>query len=83
MRAAAREQRTPLWSDDTGAVVSRLVAPIGAGEGNARYYAAGLWPANLPLLQHRSVISLPEGGRDLTGGILRLRVVAGEAGDAL
>ncbi len=46
--------------------MSRLVAPIGAGEGNARYYAdllqvhlgtvaaglraAGLWPANLPLL---------------------------------
>ena len=56
----------PLWSEDTGAVVSRLVAPIAAGEGNARYYAdllqihlgivaeglraAGLWPANLPLL---------------------------------
>jgi hypothetical protein len=56
----------PLWSDDVGAVVSRLVAPIAAGEGNARYYAdllqihlgtvasglraAGLWPANLPLL---------------------------------
>jgi hypothetical protein len=56
----------PLWSDDIGAVVSRLVAPIAAGEGNARYYAdllqihlgavasglraAGLWPANLPLL---------------------------------
>src|SRR3954465_4702687 len=29
----------PLWSDDTGGVVSRLVAPIGAGDGNARYYA--------------------------------------------
>ncbi len=29
----------PLWSEDTGAVVSRLVAPIAAGEGNARYYA--------------------------------------------
>ena len=59
----------PLWSDDTGAVVSRLVAPIGAGEGNARYYAdllqvhlgtvaaglraAGLWPANVPLLLRR------------------------------
>ena len=56
----------PLWSDDIGAVVSRLVAPIAAGEGNARYYAdllqihlgtvaaglraAGLWPANMPLL---------------------------------
>jgi hypothetical protein len=26
----------PLWSDDIGAVVSRLVAPIAAGEGNAR-----------------------------------------------
>jgi hypothetical protein len=116
----------PLWSADTGAVVSRLVAPIGAGEGNARYYAdllqihlgtvaaglqaAGLWPANLPLLldaaqlghfdrllglvrehhderseivarlrEHRAVISVAEGRRDLTGGILRLRVVAGES----
>ncbi len=115
----------PLWSDDTGAVVSRLVAPIGAGDGNARYYAdllqvhlgtvaaglraAGLWPANLPLLldaaqlsryeallqlvrvvagedaditarmrDHRATLSTPEGRRDLTGGILRLRVVAGE-----
>ena len=106
--------------------MSRLVAPIGAGEGNARYYAdllqihlgtvaaglqaAGLWPANLPLLldaaqltnydqllqlvrerhedqseivarlrEHRAIISAPEGRRDLTGGILRLRVVAGES----
>jgi TraM recognition site of TraD and TraG/Type IV secretion-system coupling protein DNA-binding domain len=56
----------PLWSEDTGAAVSRLVAPIQAAEGNARYYAdllqihlgtvaeglraAGLWPASLPLL---------------------------------
>src|SRR3954453_7244988 len=63
----ARSDRwNPLWSEDTGAVVSRLVAPIGAGDGNARYYAdllqihlgtvaaglraAGLWPTNLPLL---------------------------------
>jgi type IV secretory system conjugative DNA transfer VirD4/TraG family protein/helicase HerA-like protein len=115
----------PLWSRDTGAVVSRLVAPIGAGEGNARYYAdllqihlgtvaaglkgARLWPANVPLLleaaqlanydrlyqlvrsragehaevtarlrEHRTVIASPEGRRDLTGGILRLRVSAGE-----
>jgi hypothetical protein len=115
----------PLWSEDTGAVVSRLVAPIGAGEGNARYYAdllqvhlgtvaaglraAGLWPANVPLLldaaqianfdrlsalvtshagadhevtgrlrEHRAVLASPEGRRDLTGGILRLRVTAGE-----
>ena len=125
-RAQDGDRWNPLWSDDTGAVVSRLVAPIGAGEGNARYYAdllqihlgtvaaglqaAGLWPANLPLLlhaaqlsqydellhrvrdrhgedaeitarlrEHRSVISLPEGRRDLTGSILRLRVVAGES----
>src|SRR4051812_2987046 len=65
-RDPATERWNPLWSDDTGAVVSRLVAPIGAGDGNARYYAdllqvhlgtvaaglkaAGLWPANLPLL---------------------------------
>ena len=116
----------PLWSDDTGAVVSRLVAPIGAGDGNARYYAdllqihlgtiaaglqaAGLWPANVPLLldaaqlpnydrllalvrdrhdedseivarlrEHRAIVSAPEARRDLTGGILRLRVVAGES----
>ncbi|MBE2316692.1 type IV secretion system DNA-binding domain-containing protein [Solirubrobacter sp. CPCC 204708] len=116
----------PLWSDDIGAVVSRLVAPIGAGDGNARYYAdllqvhlgtvaaglraAGLWPANLPLLldaaqlnrydellalvrvsagehadvvermrAHRATLATPEGRRDLTGGILRLRVVAGES----
>jgi hypothetical protein len=115
----------PLWSDDIGAVVSRLVAPIGTGEGNARYYAdllqvhlgtvaaglraAGLWPANLPLLldaaqlgrydellklvraqanvdadlvvrmrEHRATLATPEGRRDLTGGILRLRVVAGQ-----
>jgi hypothetical protein len=115
----------PLWSQDTGAVVSRLVAPIGAGEGNARYYAdllqvhlgavaaglraAGLWPANIPLLldaaqlskfdallqlvrartdersevvrrlrEHRTVLASPEAKRDLTGGILRLRVAAGE-----
>ena len=56
----------PLWSEDTGAVVSRLVAPLQSAEGNARYYAdllqihlgivaealraAGHWPANLPLL---------------------------------
>ncbi len=116
----------PLWSDDTGAVVSRLVAPIGAGDGNARYYAdllqvhlgtvsaglraAGLWPANLPLLldaaqlgrydellalvrqragehadevkrmrAHRATLTTPEGRRDLAGGILRLRVIAGES----
>jgi hypothetical protein len=115
----------PLWSNDIGAVVSRLVAPIAAGEGNARYYAdllqihlgtvasalraAGLWPANLPLLldaaqlghydrllgavrdrhggqaeitrrlrEHRDVITTPEARRDLTGGTLRLRVIAGE-----
>jgi hypothetical protein len=115
----------PLWSEDTGAVVSRLVAPIGAGEGNARYYAdllqihlgtvaaglraARLWPANVALLldaaqigrfdrlyrlvrdragdgseaaarlrEHRAVLAGPEGRRDLTGGIVRLRVVAGE-----
>lgn len=56
----------PLWADDTGAVVSRLVAPIAVGDGNARYYAdllqihlglvtsglqaTGLWPANMALL---------------------------------
>jgi hypothetical protein len=115
----------PLWSEDTGGVVSRLVAPIAAGEGNARYYAdllqihlglvagglraAGLWPANMPLLleaaqlhrykqllalvgaragehaeitermrAHRALVEGPEGRRDLTGGTLRLRVVAGE-----
>lgn len=115
----------PLWAPNTGAVVSRLVAPIAAGEGNARYYAdllqihlgliagglkaAGLWPANMPLLleaaqldrydellalvrdraghraeifermrAHRALITGPEGKRDLTGGTLRLRVVAGE-----
>jgi hypothetical protein len=120
------ERWNPLWSDDIGAVVSRLVAPIGAGEGNARYYAdllqihlgvvavglkaAELWPANVPLLldaarlenfdrlselvrtragegaeivgrmrEHRTVIASPEVRRDLTGGILRLRVVAGES----
>ena len=124
-RDPAADRWNPLWSDDTGAVVSRLVAPIGAGDGNARYYAdllqvhlgtvaaglraAGLWPANLPLLldaaqlsrydallqlvrvvagedaditarmrEHRTTLSTPEGRRDLTGGILRLRVVAGE-----
>jgi hypothetical protein len=116
----------PLWSDDTGAVVSRLVAPIGDGDGNARYYAdllqvhlgavaaglraAGLWPANVPLLldaarlenldrlvdlvrdragehddavarfrEHRAILAAPDVRRDLTGGILRLRVVAGES----
>jgi hypothetical protein len=115
----------PLWSDDTGAVVSRLVAPIAAGDGNARYYAdllqihlgivaeglraAGLWPANLPLLleaaqlhsydrllalvcnvdrpdeellrrmhDHRQSITAADGKRDLLGGTLRLRVIAGE-----
>ena len=115
----------PLWSDDIGAVVSRLVAPIAAGEGNARYYAdllqihlgtvasglraAGLWPANMPLLldaaqlgrydrllgavrdrhgdraeitrrlrEHRETITTPEARRDLTGGTMRLRVIAGE-----
>jgi hypothetical protein len=63
----------PLWSDDTGAVVSRLVAPIAAGEGNARYYAdllqihlgivtaglqaAGLWPASMPLLLEAAQLS--------------------------
>jgi hypothetical protein len=114
----------PLWSPDTGAVVSRLVAPLETGDGNARYYAdllqihlgivaaglraAGLWPANLPLLlhasqlthykrlvqlvaaaagdgelvarmrEHQETLAGPEARRDLTGGILRLRVVAGE-----
>lgn len=115
----------PLWSEDTGAVVSRLVAPIAAGEGNARYYAdllqihlgivaeglraAGLWPANLPLLleaaqlhsydqllalvrsggrpdeelvrrmrDHRQSITAADGKRDLLGGTMRLRVIAGE-----
>ena len=38
-RDPATDRWNPLWSDDTGAVVSRLVAPIAAGEGNARYYA--------------------------------------------
>ena len=63
----------PLWSDDTGAVVSRLVAPIAAGEGNARYYAdllqihlgivtaglqaGGLWPASMPLLLEAAQLS--------------------------
>lgn len=127
-RDPAGDRWNPLWSDDTGAVVSRLVAPIGAGDGNARYYAdllqvhlgtvaaglraAGLWPANLPLLldaaqlgrydelltlvrqsagageheevvermrAHRTTLATPEGRRDLTGGILRLRVTAGES----
>ncbi|MDA0166289.1 DUF853 family protein [Solirubrobacter ginsenosidimutans] len=124
-RSPASSRWNPLWSEDTGAVVSRLVAPIGAGEGNARYYAdllqihlgtvaaglnaAGLWPANIPLLldaaqlskfdellelvrdrvderseivrrlrEHRAVLASPEARRDLTGGILRLRVAAGE-----
>src|SRR3954452_19106172 len=124
-RDAGTQRWNPLWSEDTGAVVSRLVAPIGAGEGNARYYAdllqvhlgtiaaalqtAGLWPANLPLLldaaqianydrlyglvrerageqhpvteqvrEHRATLASPEVRRDLTGGVLRLRVVAGE-----
>ncbi|WP_170179078.1 type IV secretory system conjugative DNA transfer family protein [Solirubrobacter pauli] len=124
-RDPVADRWNPLWSDDIGAVVSRLVAPIGAGDGNARYYAdllqihlgtvaaglraAGLWPANLPLLldaaqlnrydallklvrasagehaditarmrEHRATVATPEGRRDLTGGILRLRVVAGE-----
>jgi hypothetical protein len=124
-RDPATDRWNPLWSDDIGAVVSRLVAPIAAGEGNARYYAdllqihlgtvasglraAGLWPANLPLLldaaqlgrydrllaavrdrhggeaeitrrlrEHRDTITTPEARRDLTGGTLRLRVIAGE-----
>ena len=124
-RDATTDRWNPLWSSDTGAVVSRLVAPIAAGEGNARYYAdllqihlgivtsglkaAGLWPANMPLLlhaaqlehydrllalvkakagadaeitkrmrEHRTLITAPEGKKDLTGGTLRLRVVAGE-----
>lgn len=124
-RDPAADRWNPLWSEDTGAVVSRLVAPIGASEGNARYYAdllqvhlgavaaglraAGLWPANLPLLldaaqlghydgllrrvqaraggsaeisarlrEHRATLASAEIRRDLTGGILRLRVVAGE-----
>jgi hypothetical protein len=63
----------PLWSHDTGAVVSRLVAPIAAGEGNARYYAdllqihlgivtaglqaADLWPASMPLLLEAAQLS--------------------------
>ena len=63
----------PLWSQDTGAVVSRLVAPIAAGDGNARYYAdllqihlgivtaglqaAGLWPASMPLLLEAAQLS--------------------------
>ena len=69
-----RDPRTdrwnPLWSEDTGAVVSRLVAPLQSAEGNARYYAdllqihlgvvaealraSGLWPASLPLLLQAS-----------------------------
>jgi hypothetical protein len=123
-RDPATDRWNPLWSDDTGAVVSRLVAPIAAGEGNARYYAdllqihlgviadglraAGLWPANVALLleaaqlhhydrllalvrracgeaeitrrlrDHRQTIVGSEGRRDLAGGTLRLRVVAGE-----
>ena len=67
-----RDPRTdrwnPPWSEDRGAAVSRLVAPIQSAEGDARYYAdllqihlgivaeglraAGLWPASLPLLLH-------------------------------
>lgn len=125
-RDPASDRWNPLWSDDIGAVVSRLVAPIGDGEGNARYYAdllqihlgtvaaglraAGLWPANVPLLldaaqlqsfdrlaqlarerageddpavarlrEHRAILAAPDVRRDLTGGILRLRVVAGES----
>lgn len=125
-RDPATDRWNPLWSEDTGAVVSRLVAPIADGEGNARYYAdllqihlglvtaglkaAELWPANLPLLlaaaqldaypklldlvrgqigddaeitermrEHRTLITTPEGRRDLTGSTLRLRVIAGEA----
>src|SRR3954453_19266690 len=72
-RDADGDRWNPLWSEDIGAVVSRLVAPIGAGEGNARYYAdllqvhlgavaaglraAGLWPANLPLLLDAAQLS--------------------------
>ena len=99
---------------------------ISASEGNARYYAdllqvhlgivcaalraAGLWPANVPLLleaaqlsnlerlaklareraeegdeihdrlrEHRSTLASAEVRRDLLGGILRLRVTAGES----
>jgi hypothetical protein len=125
-RDPATDRWNPLWSEDTGAVVSRVVAPIAAGNGNARYYAdllqihlgtvaaglraAELWPANLPLLldaaqlghydqllalvrqrhgasgeitrrlrEHRVTITTPEARRDLTGGILRLRVITGEA----
>jgi hypothetical protein len=65
-RSPETDRWNPLWSSDTGAVVSRLVAPIQSAEGNARYYAdllqihlgivaealraAGLWPASVPLL---------------------------------
>jgi len=65
-REPGTDRWNPLWSEDTGAVMSRLVAPIQAAEGNARYSAdllqihlgivaealraAGLWPASLPLL---------------------------------
>ena len=35
-RDPGSDRWNPLWSQDTGAVVSRLVAPIGAGEGNGR-----------------------------------------------
>jgi hypothetical protein len=124
-RNPSTDRWNPLWSNELGAVVSRLVAPIASSEGNARYYAdllqihlgivaaglraAGLWPANLPLLlaaaqlanyeqlgdlvraapgqeqdlrrrmqEHHDLITTTEGRRDLTGGTLRLRVVAGE-----
>ena len=52
----------PLWSPDTGAVVSRLVAPVETGDGNARYYA--------DLLQ----VHLGTVGGGIAGG----RAVAGE-----
>src|SRR3954453_19370589 len=121
----AADRWNPLWSEDTGAVVSRLAAPSGAGGGNARHHAdllqvhlgtvaaglraAGLWPACLPLhldaaqlnrydallglvraragegaeivgrlREHHATLASREIRRDLTGGILRLRVVAGE-----
>ena len=72
-RDPSSDRWNPLWSDDTGAVVSRLVAPIAAGEGNARYYAdllqihlgivtaglqaAGRWPASMPLLLEAAQLS--------------------------
>ena len=108
-------------------MVSRLVAPIGAGEGNARYYADLLqvhlgivavracarpgcgrrtcrccwrrrscrtssawrsWSARarpratrstIACSEHRSTLASAEVRRDLLGGILRLRVTAGES----